>query len=222
VSAGPALGRLLRAFPKQPLTQDTFAEYGRDLADVDEGLLDAAATFLIRTSREPWFPTVGEIRAACAEIALALPTEAEAVAQVDARIAWARMGGSERAPAVHPLVTEALGMVGGYPALKTAEDPARARAAFARVYRTLRWIPRALGRLSLGCTGRCGSRRCGGPFSSPASTVPRSNADGRHRLEVPEVRLLDPAAGAMASRRSQGRDRFPQGRPRPRSRRRLR
>lgn len=137
MSAAESVSRLMRAFPKEPLPQATFAEYVNDLAAVDEVVLRNAVTVLIRSRREPWFPTIGEIRSVCAEITLGLPSAEEALGQVEARIQWGR-DGAETAPAVHPLVAEALRSVGGYPAFKASEDPQATRGRFARVYRDLR------------------------------------------------------------------------------------
>lgn len=127
----------MRALPKEQLSPETFGEYAADLADVDDALLEAAVTMLIRGRREPWFPTLGEIRAVCAELRLGLPTEAGALAQVEARIQWGRSGAG-KAPAVHPLVADALRQVGGYPAFRGSEEPQATRGRFSRVYRDLR------------------------------------------------------------------------------------
>lgn len=137
------LARLARAFPRQPIPPETHAVYAHDLATVPTGLLEAAVTEVIRT--EDWFPTLARLRAVCAERLLALPTETQALAQVEARIRWGRDVGREtpeegagRPPAVHPLVVEALGQVGGYSTLRTSDEPAVVRGMFAKAYRQLR------------------------------------------------------------------------------------
>ncbi len=142
MSAAPALARLMKALPKEPLSPDTFATYVNELADiaatpVGAAVLDDAVSVLLRSRTQPWFPTIGEIRMAAAEVWLDLPTEPQALAQVDARITWGR-DATGSAPAVHPLVVEALGMVGGYAALRSSEDPAATRGRFCRVYREAR------------------------------------------------------------------------------------
>lgn len=138
MSAAVALARLMRALPKESISQGTFDEYIADLHDIAPDLLDDGVTLLLRSRRDPWFPTIGDIRHACAEIYLALPTEHEAMTQVEARMLWGRGDRDEQAPGVHALVLRALSQVGGWTVLRESEDPASTRARFARVYRDLR------------------------------------------------------------------------------------
>lgn len=138
VTAATLIARLARAFPRQPVPRDTFELYLVDLSEVPVAVLEPAVTHLIRTSE--WFPTVSAIREACAENVLELPSEAAALAQVEARIRWARQGDEREgaAPAVHALVKEALDRVGGYPAFRGSEEPSRVRRQFGVLYGQLR------------------------------------------------------------------------------------
>lgn len=131
---------LFDAFPRTALNKGTPRVYLKHLEDVPPAALERAVRHLIQTSTEPWLPTVGEIRRVVAEQTLALPSEQEALEQVDARIEWARIQEGRRPapPAVHEVVQDALDLAGGYSALRTAENPAAARGAFLRHYRALR------------------------------------------------------------------------------------
>ena len=126
--------RLARALGEE-LPAARFAAYAADLAEVPVPLLEEAVTVLLRT--EARFPSLARVRAVCAELALCLPTADEALAQVDARIRWGR-GHAGSPPGIHPLVTRALGLVGGYSALREAQEASAARGQLARVYRELR------------------------------------------------------------------------------------
>jgi hypothetical protein len=125
---------LARAYPRQPFD---LGQYERELADIPESTLAAAVKALLRTSRE-WAPSVGEIRAACAETALGLPTERDAARQVEARIQWARGPRQADAPVVHPLVREAVAHVGGWHSIRCADRPEVVRGQMLRFFREAR------------------------------------------------------------------------------------
>ncbi len=136
---GDLLEELARATRStKPITAETVATYIVHLADVPAEVMEAAVIDLIRT--EEWFPAIARIRRACAEVALALPTEGDALAQIEARMRWARLPEDDRPeqPEVHPAVREALDHVGGFPALRMAEDQAVVRGQFGRLYREQR------------------------------------------------------------------------------------
>lgn len=138
-TVAPLIARLAEAFPKMKVPPETFQVYLADLADVPLETLEAAVTRLIRTSE--WFPTINAIRAECAEHLLNLPNEFGAVAQIYARIEWARDQGEEGAeepPAVHPLAKRALDQVGGYPAFRTSSEPGVVLGQYNRIYREMR------------------------------------------------------------------------------------
>lgn len=136
------IARLARAFPRHPITPETFELYVEELEGIAPEVLDQAVTNLVRSSE--WFPTVSAIRNTCAEIVLALPTESAALAEIDARIDWGRVraenpdGAPHEPPAVHPLVGQALERVGGFPALRTSEKPWAVRSQFCNVYGEIR------------------------------------------------------------------------------------
>lgn len=128
------VGKLSSAYPRQKIDR---THYEEELADVPLDVLAPAMRAIIRTPGE-WVPTVGDIRAACAAAVLELPTEREAVAQVDARIRWARAGRDGEPPELHPLVREAVDRVGGWHSLRVAEKPEVVRAQMIRYYRESR------------------------------------------------------------------------------------
>lgn len=133
------LASLAQAFTRQPVTTQTLQVYLRELEDVPADELEVAVRFLIRTSE--WFPTLRAIRERVAEQRLDLPDESTALAQVAARMAWARTDEDDRdpdPPELHPAVREALDLVGGFAAFRAAEEPGVIRGQFARYYRERR------------------------------------------------------------------------------------
>lgn len=92
------LEQLAAAYPKTHLGQATLAVYAADLADIDPDVLAGALVDLRRTSR--FFPTIAEIREACAIAVIDPPNPAEAFRQA-----------STKAP-MHELVAEARTLVG--------------------------------------------------------------------------------------------------------------
>lgn len=124
------IARLASAYPRQEMRPSQLNLYADELAGVPARLLAEAITGLIRSSE--WFPTVAAIRRACAEIALKLPTEAEAVAVLDTP------RGDQAAAQPHPLVTQALRRMGGLRAYRASQRPDQWRSDFARAYRELR------------------------------------------------------------------------------------
>lgn len=134
------LARLAEAFPRVVLSGQTVALYAEALSDLDRGELAATVDEIIGTRRDDRFPTIGEIRATNAERTLGLPDEVAALTMIERRLAWARLPDGERGagPTVHPLVAEALALVGGYHGLKSSERPEVTRGQFLRYYREMR------------------------------------------------------------------------------------
>lgn len=135
-----SLSRLKLHYDREPILFEKFQEYVRELDDVPETVLDQAVSKLVRTKSDPWFPTVGAIREACAEVTLGLPTEYDAFAEVDAVIKWGRMSSEERSekpPALNPVVKAALDQVGGTYAFKNSESTV-IRGQFGRAFREMR------------------------------------------------------------------------------------
>lgn len=132
------LAELGAAFRRDKVPPETFALYLRHVADIPEDVLQAAVDELIRTG--DYFPTVRAIRAAAAEHVLDLPTEAAALAQISGRMDWARANDADQGdpPAVHPLVRQALDLVGGYTAFRSTDVPGVIRSQFLRLYKDLR------------------------------------------------------------------------------------
>lgn len=126
---------LRRAYPRQDFATANFVAYQNALEDVPPEILAAAVQHLIRT--EKWMPTVAEIRECAAELELVLPDEADALAQIHDRMAWARTQTLDPPPVVHPLVATALERVGGWHSFRDTEATV-IRGQFARVYRDLR------------------------------------------------------------------------------------
>jgi hypothetical protein len=123
-----ALSDLARAFPQRDIKAGTLGVYLQNLSDLPVGAVVEACGILIRTSE--FFPTVHAIRETVAEQVLALPSETEALTAVNSyRRGTARL---------HPLVREALTMVGGMHAFRVSDEPTVIRGQFARHYRELR------------------------------------------------------------------------------------
>lgn len=112
--------------------------YLHELEDIPPDLLRESLHRIVRT--RTFFPKVCEIREAAVELALALPSETDALQQVEARLRWARLNEDDRGPAppLDPLVLEALDHVGGFYVFKTAENPAAVRGMLLKRYRELR------------------------------------------------------------------------------------
>jgi hypothetical protein len=130
------LADLKAAFPRQELDQATVRVYVKHLSDLSATYVEQACEGLIQTSE--WFPTIRAIREATAELMLSLPSEAEALAQLDARIEWARTGKQGDEPEVHPLVHRCLQYTGGWHGFREAERPGAVRAQFTRLYQDVR------------------------------------------------------------------------------------
>lgn len=129
------LARLAQAYPKQETPVATLEVYAEDLAEIPAPVLEAAVTRLIRTVE--WFPTIRAIREAAAENLLALPSETEALQEVDLMTRWAREQDGEP-PRIHPLIDRAAKMAGGYREFRVSDEPAVVRGQFTRYYRELR------------------------------------------------------------------------------------
>lgn len=129
---------LAAAWPREQLQPETVAIYADDLSDIPTQIVGEAVRVLRRTSE--FFPTIRAIREAAAEVALALPSEDEALRQVGARIAWGKLSDAGRRPVpdVHPDVRDALDHVGGYYAFRTATEPTIVRGQFLKIYREIR------------------------------------------------------------------------------------
>lgn len=138
MTAPELLSDLIEAFPRQPVGPGTVRVYLRELGDLPELALTDAVCGLIRTSE--WFPTISAIRNATAERMLGLPDEGEALAQVEARIAWARGGGIDKdaTSVMHPAVVDAVHAVGGFFSFRSAENPGVVRGQFLKLYRERR------------------------------------------------------------------------------------
>lgn len=135
------LATLGAAFPRDRIKPDTFALYLAHTADIGEDALAAAVDELIRSG--DYFPTIRALRETAAEHALDLPTEAQALEQITARMDWARLDEHERPadpPEVHPLVRRALDLVGGYAAFRETDRPGVIRSQFGRAYADLRGV----------------------------------------------------------------------------------
>lgn len=116
------------AFPDRKQPPETVALYARELTDIPLDTLVAAVQEVIRSHDR--FPRIASIRAVAAERTLNLPSEAVALAQVEA---FARAS-------VHPddLVKKALDAVGGLHAWRTTENPGITRSQFLNMYREVR------------------------------------------------------------------------------------
>lgn len=130
-----SIADLARAFPRQAVDRGTLAVYVRELQDVPAEVLALSVRDLIRTSE--WFPTVRAIREQAAERLLGLPSETDALAQIGARIEWAREQEGD-APDVHPTVREALELSGGFYRFRVADQASIVQAQFLKVYRERR------------------------------------------------------------------------------------
>ena len=130
------MARLARAFPRETLTPERVALYTEMLADIPDPILAQAADTLILTAK--FFPAISEIREQAAELTVSLPSEDQALEQVQARIDWARDGGGGTPPDVHPIARLVVEEVGGWYALRSSGIADVARAQFVKSYRARR------------------------------------------------------------------------------------
>jgi hypothetical protein len=129
---------LKTAFPRDEMTPRRAQLYADHLADLSPEVLEVAVQGLINSSA--YLPPISAIREAAVELTLRLPTEDEALAQIEARIRWRQQDELSRgeAPAVHVDVREALEHVGGFFAFRAAENPSVVRGQFLGIYRRMR------------------------------------------------------------------------------------
>lgn len=135
MGAREVVAELIAAYPSARIPAETARLYMRKLADVPPGVLDEVAHEVICTSER--FPSIAALRRAAAERLLALPSEAEALALIEARAAR-RTQDAPNAPALHPDLAATLRLVGGLSALRTADNPAVWRGQFLKLWRERR------------------------------------------------------------------------------------
>lgn len=139
-TTGDLIQALKDAFHWYPLPEKALAWYAVELSDIPPAVLEQAIREVIRTETK-YFPSIGLIRSVAAARMLALPSPTGALAQVQARITWAKTVDEEERsepPEVHPTVKQALELVGGYGAFRTAEESTIVRGQFLRLYKELR------------------------------------------------------------------------------------
>lgn len=120
---------LVAAFPTAKLDLDQAGTYALQIADLDLDEAQQAARELSLTSK--WLPSVAEIRDAAIRRRLGVPTAAAALEQLQARLAG---GGRE---AAHPLVNDAVRLMGGLWSLQMTTQPTVWRAQFRDTYADL-------------------------------------------------------------------------------------
>lgn len=84
--AGELVALVRAGFPRERVEPETYKLYARFLADLDYPPAREAVTRLLCRSR--FFPSIAELRAEYAELALGLPGELEAFALAEAFAAW--------------------------------------------------------------------------------------------------------------------------------------
>jgi hypothetical protein len=128
-----AIQQLSSAYPGHEMKPSTLDLYLDDLAGIDPELLNTAARYLIRT--DTFFPSIARIRETCAELALGLPTEQDALGIVTNYLSISEEN--------HPFVTDALVLsavrtLGGWYAFRNSTEPQILYAQFVKHYREAR------------------------------------------------------------------------------------
>jgi hypothetical protein len=135
------MGMLSAAYPRMVIEDATTELYVRALADLDGGLLEAAALEAVTHYDEgkgDWFPSVARLRHYAAQVhirAAQVPDVAEAWAEVKRNVENSRAAHAWS----HPLVKKAIDQLGGLPAYGMApiEDEPSWRARYFQTYETL-------------------------------------------------------------------------------------
>lgn len=138
-STGEIIKDLIDAFHWYSLPRPAAGLYVEKLGDLPAGALEFAVNEVICTETR-YFPSIGLLRSIAASHTLALPSPTGALAQIQDRITWAHTDEDTRgdAPLVHPTVKQALDLVGGFAAFRTAEESTIIRGQFLRLYKELR------------------------------------------------------------------------------------
>lgn len=119
------IAELHAAFPRDRIPAQTMTIYQRKVQDVPLPVLAEVIHEMIATHEH--FPTISAIREAVAERTLLLPTESEALTQIETRL---------RGPApLHPIVKAVFALLGGIYAYRSADNPSVFRGQFLRLYR---------------------------------------------------------------------------------------
>jgi hypothetical protein len=133
---GKVLAYLAALYPRYELKVETVRAYHTIVADIEPGLLHAAAIQVASTSK--WFPAASELRGAALEIqsrAQGIPSAAEAWREVLAQVGET---GSYGVPAFsRHLTSQAVDALGGWRSLCASDNLVADRAHFFRIYEDL-------------------------------------------------------------------------------------
>lgn len=127
------------AYPRMALPAQTVTVFCELLSDVDDDLLVTAVKHHAATSK--WFPSVAELRSAVVDLsdrAEGVPTAEDAwleICRKMARYPPVPMQDGWRVPEFsHPLILEAVNVLGGWAALGQSEHGVADRAHFFKIY----------------------------------------------------------------------------------------
>lgn len=130
---------LVAAYPRTVLPEQTAGVYSELLADVDDDLLATAVQHHAATSK--WFPSVAELRSAVADLAdraEGVPTAEDAWQEICEKMVLyppVPLETGWRVPEFsHPLVLEAVNVLGGWVRLGESEHGIADRAHFFKIY----------------------------------------------------------------------------------------
>lgn len=181
-----AIGRLVKAFPRQAIPVETGAVYVEELADLPIRVVEEAVRRLIRTGT--FFPVIAEIRAGAAEVLDPFPAWEQAWEEINRAIRRYGCYGVPNGPPDYGYrevdwscrpVAEAVAAM-GYQALCESENEPADRAHFRQVYEA--------------CRARAVEVHQVGPLL-PARTVPALESGAPARIGVVPIRPSEAVRG---------------------------
>lgn len=125
--AARLIAYLMVMFPTAKVSRDSARGLALALLDLEADEAEQVVAEAVLTHR--WFPSLSELRLIAVRRRAGIPSESEAYGQI-----VRRSTDPTTAPALHPLASEALRLMGGLHSFRESTDPVRWQAQFTRLY----------------------------------------------------------------------------------------